>query len=88
MDEQEFHAKLIGFLRETEPAGAGATPGPDDNLFNLGLLESFSIPRVIQFLEELSGRPLALERAGIDAFLTSRSIYAAFIAPGTAVRSA
>lgn len=78
MDEEQFYAGVREFLAELgESAGqdGGQQIGADDNLFDLGLVNSFTIIRLIVFLEEHAGVEIDLAAHDLETFYTLRGLY-------------
>lgn len=75
--KDEFNTKLLEFFENEDKFDVtGLTP--DDNLFNKGVLESFNIPKLVLFIEEMRGLPIELQGVNIEAFFTMNSIYEYF----------
>ncbi|MFD4372967.1 phosphopantetheine-binding protein [Streptomyces sp. NPDC058486] len=74
--DQEFRAFLSTFDLDVDPATVTA----DDNLFDQGVLDSFSVLKVIVLVERLRGEPVDLENAGIESFASISTIYESFLA--------
>jgi acyl carrier protein len=81
MDQATFYAavrKFLGKLAGDEKgssAGAAVAVAEDANLFDLGLLDSFSIIQLILFIEELTGTQLTPEVHDPESFYTLRGMY-------------
>ena len=77
-DETSIYAQLTEFLRTMNPDTPDfpATLSPDDNLFDLGLVNSFSTIRMIVFVEEITGQPIDIAGHDLEAFYTMRGLYA------------
>ena len=81
MSRDEFFSQLTGFFeKDSKFKGLAGELSPDDNLFARGVLESFNIPVLIGYLEELSGGDINLESASLESFFTINSMYDAFLA--------
>ena len=79
MQRDEFDKQVQEFLRAIN-AEAGnhefpAVIGPDDNLFDMGLVTSFSVIRMIVFIEEISGTTIELSDHELERFYTLRGLY-------------
>jgi acyl carrier protein len=72
----EFRGFVEGLGRDRSAAGIGVA----DNLFDAGVLDSFTVVKVIVFIEELTGSPVDLEEASIESFSTMESIFTNFVA--------
>ena len=79
LDRAEFTSRFGEFVASIDPDRSLATVGPDDNLFDAGVLDSFTVVKVIVFLEELVGEPIDLQEASIESFASLNSIYATFV---------
>jgi hypothetical protein len=77
-DETTFYAQLTAFLRtmNADTPDFPAALSPDDNLFDLGLVNSFSTIRMIVFVEEITGQPIDIADHVLEAFYTMRGLYA------------
>lgn len=81
LSRDEFHTRMTEFFTQNlkfKIEGEGLSA--DDNLFARGVLESFNIPVLIGFLEEVSGSGINLESASLEAFFTINAMYDAFLA--------
>jgi len=81
LSRDEFSTSLSAFFEQNlkfKIQGSGLAP--DDNLFTRGVLESFNIPVLIRFLEQLTGSDIDLERASLESFFTINAMYDAFLA--------
>ncbi|APE24952.1 MULTISPECIES: phosphopantetheine-binding protein [Streptomyces] len=74
--DQEFRTFLSTFELDVDLTTVTA----DDNLFDQGVLDSFSVLKVIVLVERLRGEPVDLENAGIESFASISTIYESFIA--------
>lgn len=54
--------------------------GPDENIWELGFLNSFGLVRFLVFLEGCTGREIVLQAGSLDNFRTLRRIYRAYVA--------
>ena len=84
MDFNDFVKRFEEFVTEVDPDRSLSGAGPHDNLFDLGVLDSFTVVRVIVFLEELTGSPIDLGQADIESFSTIDRIYQTFVAHAAA----
>lgn len=78
MDTTQFHQEVCRFLKELDKDLVEDFPaelGPDDNLFDLGLVTSFTIIRLIVFVEELTGQSIDLAEHDLENFYTLRGLY-------------
>jgi hypothetical protein len=79
IDESAFYEQLTEFLRTLNAEDGTEFPAalaPDDNLFDLGLVNSFSTIRMIVFVEELTGAPIDVAEHDLEAFYTMRGLFA------------
>ncbi|MFF1508216.1 phosphopantetheine-binding protein [Streptomyces sp. NPDC058326] len=74
-----FDTEFRSFLSTFELDVDLATVTAEDNLFDQGVLDSFSVLRVIALVERLRGEPVDLEHAGIESFASISTIYESFI---------
>lgn len=81
LDRTGFTATFAEFIAGIDAEQPVAEVGPKDNLFDAGVLDSFSVVKVIVFLENLVGRPVDLQAASIESFATMDDIYDNFVAP-------
>lgn len=72
----QFRAWLAEFNPEVDPADIS----DQENLFDAGVLDSFSVVSVVMFVEKFRGSELNLEEASIEAFSSLNQIYESFIA--------
>lgn len=79
MDRDTFHGKVRDFLaslqEDDDARVAAARVGADDNLFDLGIVTSFSIIRMIVFVEELTGCSIDISEHDIERFYTLNGVY-------------
>lgn len=80
MEREQFYREVVGFLgRLATETGAETPPAagidPDDNLFDLGLVNSFSMIRMIVFVEELTSVPVDLADHDLETFYSLRGLY-------------
>ena len=78
----EFDAEFAQFVGGLGEGRTMAGIGGDDNLFDAGVLDSFSVVKLIALIENLVGRSIDLEQATIETFATTNLIYRAFVSPG------
>jgi acyl carrier protein len=70
-------SEFITGLAEKRIGGpVAAAIGEDANLFDLGLVDSFTIIQMIVYLEELTGISIDLSAHDLESFYTIRGIYA------------
>ncbi len=72
----QFRAWLAEFNPDVDPAGLA----DGENLFDAGVLDSFSVVSVVMFVEKFRGSELDLEAASIESFSSLDQIYETFIA--------
>jgi hypothetical protein len=68
--------RLRAWLTERNPAAAAVTE--DTPIVERRILSSLDVAHLLLFIEELSGRPLALDALGPGAFSTLATIYTRF----------
>ena len=83
--QRSMTAVLVELDPETEPARAAAL-GPEDNLFDEGLVTSFTVLRMLPHLEEMAGRTIDVADHDIEAFATLRGLYG--VVTGSGARGA
>jgi len=85
MTEDEFYTNMSRFLAEKweESTGEALTRpiAPNDNLFDLGLVDSFTMIRMIVHVEGLTGHPIDLADHDLETFYTLRGLYTATVKP-------
>jgi acyl carrier protein len=78
VDRDDFFAQLRKFLA-TLAADSGQpfpeTLDPDANLFDLGLVTSFTVIRMILFVEDLTDRAIDMADHEPESFYTLSGIY-------------
>lgn len=79
MNLDDFRSKLHGYLITKGNLPADWECGDDDNLFDRGVVESFDLPGLVDFLEALTGTRLDLVDRKIEVFYSVSSMYGAFI---------
>ncbi|MET1072483.1 MAG: hypothetical protein ABWY11_07550 [Umezawaea sp.] len=80
MDREQFHRNMTDFLADLDQDGDPVEVGPDDNLFDEGLVTSFSVVGMITHLEELVGHPIDVSRYGVERFYTIGGLYEVVLA--------
>ena len=78
MDRDEFYDRIRAFIREPRPGRDAVTDVPvdeDDNLFDLGLVNSFSMVRLLVHIEELLGVQVDVTQHEPESFFTLRGMY-------------
>jgi acyl carrier protein len=80
MDDASFFNSVIDLIGELQddPEAVDVlrdpVTGPEINLFDVGLLESLTVLRLIRAIEQSFGVRISLERYGMENFFTLRSI--------------
>jgi acyl carrier protein len=93
MEREQFYSTMREYLRKDREGDKDIDPtaiealGPDDNLWDLGYLDSFGMVRLLTFLEELLGRELVLSGDSLRTFHTLSRIYDNHVAVGTAAEA-
>jgi nucleoside-diphosphate-sugar epimerase len=86
MQEADFFAQAHRHLfdsavaRGLPDAERALRVGPDENIWELGFLNSFGLVKFVVFLEGLTGREIVLQAGALDNFRTLRRIYRAYVA--------
>lgn len=81
VSRSEFDAEFAAFVSALGDGRSMSGVGGDDNLFDIGVLDSFSVIKLIALIENLVGRPIDLEQATIETFATTNLIYGTFVGP-------
>ncbi|MEU3523137.1 hypothetical protein AB0E62_04595 [Streptomyces sp. NPDC038707] len=81
VSRSEFDAEFAAFVSALGDGRTMSGVGGDDNLFDIGVLDSFSVIKLIALIESLAGRPIDLEQATIETFATTDLIYGTFVGP-------
>jgi acyl carrier protein len=88
MEQTEFYDRVGEFIGQlsAETTGEALTTAvkEDDNLFDLGLVNSFTIIRMIVFVEELTGAQIDLADHDLETFYTLRGLYTVASGAGAA----
>jgi hypothetical protein len=79
VNRNEFRSKLHEYLIAKGNLPAEWECGDEDNLFDRGVVESFDLPGLVDFLEGLTGTRLDLMDRKIEVFYSMGSMYDAFI---------
>src|ERR671914_1133920 len=77
----EFDAEFAEFVGGLGEGRSMAGIGGDDNLFDAGVIDSFSVIKLIALIENLVGRSIDLEQVTIETFATTNMIYRTFVSP-------
>ena len=85
MDQERFYAVLREYLVECHPRVDPASIGKDDDLWGLGLLDSFGTVGLLCFLEEFIGHRIPFAHHSPKVFHTMAHIYRTFVACTEAV---
>ncbi len=80
VDRSEFRSRFDAFVADLGDGRSSAGVGDEENLFDAGVLDSFSVIKLIRFIEGMVGRPIDLDEASIDSFATVDLIYDKFVA--------
>jgi acyl carrier protein len=89
MEREQFYSTMREYLRKDREGDKEVDPkaiealGPDDNLWDLGYLDSFGMVRLLTFLEDLLGHELVLSSDSLRTFHTLARIYDTHVAVGT-----
>ncbi|MGE6761923.1 hypothetical protein D7X96_24325 [Corallococcus interemptor] len=79
MTREEFQSNIIQYLATQASLPEGWTCGPKDNLFDLGVLESFDLPRLVAHIERMLDSRADLKSRRSEVFFTLDSMYDAFV---------
>ncbi|PWW06130.1 acyl carrier protein [Paenibacillus cellulosilyticus] len=80
MDSIAFYEKFTAYVKELNTSKDIAAIEPQDNLFELGYVDSMNMVNIIMFLEELRGEEIALEKYELRTFYTMESMYQELLA--------
>ncbi|MFD3695142.1 hypothetical protein ACFWUZ_03140 [Streptomyces sp. NPDC058646] len=80
MQREEFYTRFSDTLRTLRAPRELPVPGPADNLWDLGFLDSFAMVEVLIHLEELVGREIELTADSLRTFHTLERIYDTYVA--------
>ncbi|MET8680199.1 acyl carrier protein [Streptomyces sp. NPDC004647] len=78
MEQEHFYKEIREFVKSLHADSKEPVPqeiAPDDNLFDMGLVTSFSIIRMIVFVESLTGCSIDVAEHDIENFYTLRGLY-------------
>lgn len=77
MDRETFLTELRGFLAELNPDRTErvAALGEQENLFDLGLVTSYSMVRLIVFIQQLTGTAVEVQGRPLESFYTLDGLY-------------
>ena len=79
MERQAFRDLMLAFLREANPGVAIARVADDDDLIELGYVDSLRIMELIALFEDTLGTEIVLESMNPRAFRTVGGVYDAVI---------
>ncbi|WP_200305152.1 phosphopantetheine-binding protein [Streptomyces adelaidensis] len=80
MERQDFYRTFSGILRTIRAPREFPDPAPDDNLWDLGHLDSFAMVELLIHLEELTGQEITLTADSLRNFHTMERIYDSYFA--------
>ena len=80
VDRDEFRNRFDTFVADLGDGRSSEGIAGDENLFDAGVLDSFSVIKLIRLIEDMVGRPIDLDEASIDSFATFDLIYQKFAA--------
>jgi acyl carrier protein len=79
MLRQDFRELMLAFLRDANPGVAIARVADDDDLLELGYVDSLRIMEMVALLEDTLGTNVPLESIDPRAFRTVGGVYEAVI---------
>lgn len=79
VDCDTFSKAFRAWAGEFKPDVDSGRLTDEENLFDAGVLDSFTVVSVVMFVEEFRGAELELESTGIESFSSINRIYAEFI---------
>lgn len=86
MQSSEFFDKFKALLAELDPGCDVDAITPDTHLWEAGYLDSFAMLNVVAFIEEETGREIALTADTLPHFFTVDRMYRTYVAPVEAAR--
>ncbi len=86
MPRAEFFETFKAFLVELDPGLDLSELAPDTHLWEKGYLDSFAMLSVVAFIEDETGREVALNPDTLPDFFTVDRIYAAYVEPNEVAR--
>jgi hypothetical protein len=81
MTRESFHSSIVNYLAKRAALPADWSCASTDNLFDLGVLESFDLPNLVLHIERTLGRDADLMSQRVEVFYTLDSMYEAFVTP-------
>jgi acyl carrier protein len=82
----EFFDKFKGFLAELDPGLDLEGLTPETHLWENGYLDSFAMLNVVAFIEDETGREVALSPDTWPDFFTIARMYRAYVEPNEVAR--
>jgi hypothetical protein len=80
MSKEAFVHELRKFIQQQDPVGASEIP-TNENLFDLGLLESFKLPTLVSFLTDNLNLNVDLSDVSMESLYTIDQMYTSFAQP-------
>lgn len=75
MERNQFYSKVISYLEERSDLPSGWDWNDSVNLFDVGILESFDLPDLVQQIEGITGTVVPLSGLKIEHFYTLKTMY-------------
>lgn len=82
MNADDFYSAMTVFLRDRRPAGSDEPPGgltAQQDLVELGLVDSMLVIQMIARAEELTGGTVDLAETDLESLYTLEGLYAAVL---------
>ncbi|MFE9279557.1 phosphopantetheine-binding protein [Paenibacillus glucanolyticus] len=79
MGKERFYQIVMDFVAQNKPLSMTETLQEDTDLFETGLLDSFSVIEFIMYLENATNKEMPAAEFTLDNIKTMHSIYSYFI---------
>ncbi|KYF91087.1 hypothetical protein BE20_36945 [Sorangium cellulosum] len=79
MTREAFYENIIRYIAHQAALPPGWSCQSSDNLFDLGVLESFDLPGLVAHIERMLDKRADLAARQIEVFYTIDSMYEAFV---------
>jgi acyl carrier protein len=75
VNREKFYLDMTEYLETLDEESGELEIAPDDNLFDEGIVTSYSVVKMIAHLEKLVGRPIDVAQYGVERFYTLSGLY-------------
>ncbi|SIT19405.1 hypothetical protein SAMN05421686_11618 [Thalassolituus maritimus] len=75
MERKEFYSKVIAYLNDRTDVPSDWAWGDTDNLFDVGIIESFDLPDLVNKIEEITGNEIQVSGLKVEHFYTLQTMY-------------